>query len=1463
MSQLTQRLAQLPPELRAQLFQRVSETEDPLAHPWIAPVARDTATFPLSFAQQRLWFLDQLQGNPTYNIPLAVQLHGPLQPALLEQSLRNVIQRHEALRTTFHAHNGQPFQVIAPSCICTLPVKDLSALGAKAQETAVQQLAREEARTLFDLSAGPLVRATLVRLGATEHVLLLTQHHIISDGWSLGVWLHEIATLYEALLNDRVATLPALPIQYVDYTLWQRQWLSGPRLAEQIQYWVERLRDAPAVLELPGDHPRPAIPSFRGARQTIAFSQPFSAALQAWSQQEEVTLFMTLLTAWTILLSRYSGHEDILVGTPVANRTMPELETLIGFFVNTLVLRTDLSGHPTVRQLLQRVRQTALEAFAHQDVSFEQIVEELHLERDMSRTVLIQAVLAWQNTPHYALECAGLTLESVEIDTGTAKFDLLLALENTAQGIAGVLEYNTDVFAEATIARMARQYQQLLAEMIAHPEQQIAQLPLLTTQERDQLLFTWNATERAYARDLCIHQLFEAQAERTPRAIALLFQQQAWTYQDLNRRANQVAHLLQHLGIGPGAFVAVYMERAAEMLPALLGILKAGGAYVPLEAQTPAARLHQILHALQVTCVITQQTLLPQLLAADLLPALNYVLDMQESPGDRQVSHEEAPARPYRVYTPLDLARMPQQNLPLQGNAQDLAYIIFTSGSTGTPKGVMVAHASVINLIEWVNRTFAIGPADRVLFITSLCFDLSVYDIFGILAGGGSLRIATRQDVQEPTRLLHLLATEPITFWDSAPAALLQLTPFLSESVQGTETEGAQRSSALRLVFLSGDWIPVGLPDQLKAVFPGVQVIGLGGATEATVWSNYYPIEDVDPQWPSIPYGKPIQNARYYILDASLSPCPIGVPGDLYIGGPCLSLGYINDPELTRTKFLPSPFPAEPGARIYKTGDLARWQPDGNIEFLGRSDSQVKIRGFRIETGEIEAVLRQHPAVEHAVVQAYGDPQIDRRLAAYVVLHKDHTLTDADLRAFLQTYLPEYMIPAAFLFLQTLPATSNGKLDRQQLPVPDFAASQQEVPFVAPRDALELQLSLLWEEILQVSPLSITANFFEAGGHSLLAVQLMAQVKQRFHQELPLALLFQEATIERLAAVLRRHVVTPIDSCVVGLQTSGTRAPLFFVHPAGGSAFCYVTLARHLGQTQPFYGLQTPGLNDDRALYTDVRELAACYVQAIRLVQPEGPYHLGGWCVGGIIAYEMACQLQQSGEDVALLTLLDSAPPAAEPAPVASDATLFLQFAWDLGRLLGKNIPASYKMALLGLLDASLPVFGAQAVDTRLAADFIADLLAQLHRPDGAASLEALERLTLDEQLRYLIAQVKAAHLDPPQEELAYLRHLSLVYRTNVQAIHAYAPHPYTGSIVLFAARDEAADGHSEMAAGWEKLTTGQVRTCTIPGDHYSILKETHVQVLAEHLHEQMETSRSPDHCAPSGRDILSAQPGL
>jgi amino acid adenylation domain-containing protein len=1437
MSQLSQRLAQLSPELRAKLLQRIDTSEASPAKSTITPVARDTAAFPLSFAQQRLWFLDQLQGNPTYNIPLAIRLDGPLQPALLELCLNEIIQRHEVLRTTFQAKNGQPFQVIAPSLTLFLTTKDLTMLPESERESELQQLAIKEARTLFRLSESPLVRSTLLRLGATEHVLLLTQHHIISDGWSLGVWLQEIAVLYEAHLKGQTPYLPPLPFQYVDYTFWQRQWLSGTLLTEQIQYWVERLKDAPTVIEIPSDHPRPAVPTFRGARQPIVLPQHLNNALQNWSQQEGVTLFMVLLAAWNILLYRYSGSEDILVGSPVANRTTPDLEKLVGFFVNTLVLRTDLSGNPTVRELLQRVRETALGAFAHQDLPFEQIVEELHLERDMSRTVLIQSMLAWQNTPRRSLECSGLVLEPVEIETGTAKFDLLLALEDSAQGICGALEYNTDIFEGATIARMAGQYQRLLEEMLAQPEQQIASLPLLTAHESEQVVVEWNATERAYAQDLCIHQLFENQVERTPQATALLFQDQMWTYQELNQRANQLAHRLRDLGIGPGKLVAVYMDRSLEMLPALLGILKAGGAYVPLEAHTPAARLHWILDSLQVTCLLTQQALCSQLLALDPLPALEHIFFLDAIEPGSSPSDEALSARSYQIRTLADLDQMPQHNPLIQGNAEDLAYIIFTSGSTGTPKGVMVAHSPVINLIEWVNRTFEVGPPDRVLFITSLCFDLSVYDIFGILAAGGSIRIATAQDVQEPVRLLDLLETGSITFWDSAPAALLQLTPFFSPFVQDSRTI----SSTLRLVFLSGDWIPVSLPDQLKAVFPMTRVISLGGATEATVWSNYYPIEVVDPRWPSIPYGKPIQNAQYYVLDDHLSPCPIGVPGHLYIGGLCLSMGYVNEPELTRTKFLPSPFHTQPGARIYKTGDLARWRADGNLEFLGRSDSQVKIRGFRIELGEIEAVLRQHPAIEHAIVQAYGDAQKDRRLVAYIVAQGDLVAIDTELRAFLHRYLPEYMVPAAFLFMETLPVTSNGKLDRQKLPAPDFAASQQEAPFVAPRDAIELQLSLLWEEILQVSPISITANFFELGGHSLLAVQLMARIKQQFDQEFPLALLFQQASIERFATLLRQSAVIHFNSPVVGLQTSGTQAPLFFAHPGGGSAFCYVALARFLGQDRPFYGIQTPGLNDDKKLYTDVQLLAAHYVQEIRVIQPTGPYHLGGWCVGGIIAYEMARQLQEEGQEVALLALLDSAPPSAEDASPANDVTLFTQFAWDLGRLLGRSLPASYKIALLALLGDALPTLDEEAVDSSMAAAFIADLLAELQGPDGAGSYEMLKQLTLNEQLHHLSAQVKEAHIDASETELAYLRHLSLIYSTNVRAVQAYVPQIYTGDITLFRASDEIVNGQDEPVLAWEKLTTSGVTVYTVPGDHYSILKDANVSVLADKLKEHMK----------------------
>ncbi|HEY0606859.1 MAG TPA: amino acid adenylation domain-containing protein, partial [Herpetosiphonaceae bacterium] len=805
---------------------------------------------------------------------------------------------------------------------------------------------------------------------------------------------------------------------------------------------------------------------------------------------------------------------------------------------NYVVLRADCAGNPAFTTLLRRVQATVLGALEHQAYPFNLLVERLQPTRDPSRFPLFQLVFIWdklrqvgdqdvspflllgldENAPR--MQWDELEVEALAYDQRGAAFDLMLTVFEGRDSLAIALKYNTDLFDADTIKRLLGHFETLLSGIVDQPEQRLAQLPMLTPPEQHEILDLFNATARPYPTDICYHQLFEAQAARTPNAVAVVYDDGAqMTYRELNEQANQLAHQLKRLGVGPGSLIAVYMDRSLEMITALIGIAKAGGAYVPQEPSFPDTRVSWILTSLGVDWIITQHRYQPRL---DGLcpPTLRHVIYL-DAPPDAAVQDQQ-PHVGRHTWTWDEMRQLPRENLPPQSSPDDLAYIIFTSGSTGTPKGVMVRHRPVVNLIDWVNRSFAISAADRVLFITSLCFDLSVYDIFGLLAAGGSIRVVANHDLGDPQRLLDMLCNEPVTFWDSAPAALQQLAPLFA-------TLGDQaRASRLRLVFLSGDWIPVTLPDQVRDTFPRAEVISLGGATEATVWSNYHPIATVEPHWTSIPYGKPIQNSQYYILDGYLNPCPVGIPGDLYIAGDCLASGYINEPILTATKFIPNPFTAEPGSYLYKTGDQARFWPDGTMEFLGRIDHQVKIRGFRIELGEIEAVLRQHPAVHEAVVIAREDTLAGakaKRLVAYVVGNGEEQAQDmpggtAELQSFVKARLPEYMVPAAFVFLERLPVTANGKLDRKALPVPEMSRADLLDDYVAPRTPLEAQLAAIWAEVLQLERVGVEDSFFAIGGHSLVATQIVVRVRDAFQVDVSLRTLLETQTVAALAETI-------------------------------------------------------------------------------------------------------------------------------------------------------------------------------------------------------------------------------------------------------------------------------------------------------------------------------------------------------
>lgn len=1047
---------------------------------------------PLSFAQQRLWFLNQLEpDSPAYNQPKAFRLKGALNIGMLKKALDAIVARHEVLRTAFPSTDGHPVQVIGRFQPVGLPIIDLSGVPDDKREAELERLIIEITQRPFDLSRDLMLRATLLRVTPMEHVLLVVTHHIASDGWSNGVLSQEIVALYKAFSDGCTSPLPDLPIQYADFASWQRQRLQGDVLGTQLSYWKKQLSGIP-VLELPTDRPRPPVQTFRGARQSWVIPKILFDDLKALSRRERVTLFMTLIAAFQTLLYRYTGQEDIVVGSPIANRTRPEIERLIGFFVNTLVLRGDLSGNPNFRELLARMRTIALDAYQHQDLPFEKLVEELHPERNLSRTPLFQVMFVSQNAPRASLELPGLTVRPVQINSGTAKFDLTLSMIEESDSLLGLLEYNTDLFEDATIKRMLGHYQRLLEGVVANPEQRLSDLPLLTETEEQQLLIEWNVASSDYPKDKCIHQLFEAQVERTPDAVAVVYENERFTYRELNTRANQLAHYLLKLGVGPEVLVGVCVERSLEMVVGLLSILKAGGAFVPLDPAYPKERIAFMLEDAKVSVLLTQHSLveaLPQHTARVIC------LD-----ADLQV-----------------IAGKSEQN-PVGGVMSDNpAYVIYTSGSTAIPKGVLISHSSIAHHCLDIQSHYDLDSNDRVLQFASLNFDTSLEQILPTLITGASL-VLKDTEVWSATDFFQKISDLGLTVVNLPTAYWHQLAQAWANATEPPP------NNPLELVTAGGETM---LPEDVRlwqqTPLSRVGLLNAYGPTETTITATTFKVSSrffQDTLMQRIPIGRPIGNRRTYILDRNGSPVPIGVPGELHIGGMAIARGYLNRPELTAENFIPDPFSDDPGSRFYKTGDRARYLPDGNIEFLGRLDNQVKIRGFRVELGEIEAALGQHPAVQDAVVLARDETASEKRLIAYVVAKQKPVPDINELRSFLKTKLPDYMVPSAFVFPEALPLMPNGKVDRQTLPAPDKTRPGLEKTFVAPRTQVERLLADVWAEVLGLEEVGVYNNFFDLGGHSLLAMQVISRVRAKFQIELPVRTLFQWPTIAEFASAL-------------------------------------------------------------------------------------------------------------------------------------------------------------------------------------------------------------------------------------------------------------------------------------------------------------------------------------------------------
>ena len=1065
-------------------------------HQPIAPRPnRDVA--PMSFAQQRLWFLDQLEPHSAvYNIPYAVRWRGSLNVEALQQTLSAIVARHETLRTTFVHTDGEPVQCIATDRMVDLPVLDLRAWPQSEQEAEVRRLLHTEAQRPFNLTADVMLRATLLRLQDEEYLCLLVLHHIAADGWSLGILFREIAVFYDAFCTGKLSSLPPLPIQYADYAVWQQQQFREEKSARQLAYWKQQLADLP-MLEIPTDYPRPPVQTYHGAWASFALPRDLSTALNQLSRRERCTLFMTLLAAFQTLLSRYTGQDDVAVGSPIAGRTRVETEGLIGFFVNTLVLRADLSGNPTFRDFLHRVREVALEAYTHQDLPFEKLVEELQPTRVLNRNPLFQALLTLQNAPMQSLEIPGLTASFVPLERVTAKFDLSLSMTDTASGLTGSLAYNTDLFAATTIQRLIHHWQSLLEGIVAHPEQPIAVLPLLTPAEQQQLLIDWQGPTVALPPAADLHMLFEIQATQTPEQVAVVCHGSQITYRELNRRANQLAHRLQALGVGPDILVGICLERCLEMVIGLLAILKAGGAYVPLDPAYPRQRLAAILAECQPRVLLTQQRLVDNLPAHG-VPVLCLDTDWEASAGE-------------------------DEGNPVSGATADhLAYVIYTSGSTGAPKGVMVARRSLRHYAETAAREFTLTPEDRLLQFASLSFDAAVEEIFPCLIRGATLVLRTEDMVASIAAFVHKCDEWQVTVLDLPTAYWHELTTQL-------EALPVTLPQSVRLVIIGGEKARgESLRSWQQQVGYRVRLINTYGPTETTVVATMCDVSTfaTTPASGDIPIGRAIRHVQTFLLDRHLQLVPIGVPGELYIGGIGVARGYLNRPELTAEHFVPHPFSHTPGTRLYKTGDLGRYLPDGRLEFLGRVDHQVKLRGFRVELGEIETVLEHHSMVRQAVVTTQEVIPGGMRLVAYVVPDHPSQLSNNDLHHFVQEKLPAYMVPAVFVILDALPLTPSGKVDRRALPTPERTGTDRPETFLAPRTPVEKQVAQIWADVLHLENVGLHDNFFALGGHSLLATQINFRLHVAFpNVDLPLRLFFETPTVAGIALAIVQHLM--------------------------------------------------------------------------------------------------------------------------------------------------------------------------------------------------------------------------------------------------------------------------------------------------------------------------------------------------
>ncbi len=1204
----------------------------------IAEVSR-AEPIPLSFSQERVWFIHQLNpDNLAYNFQSTIRFQGALDVAALERALGEILRRHEIYRTTFPMVDGVPVQIVHPTEAFTLPVVDLSGQPEDRRAAAAQDWFDKEFQRRFDLTRLPLVRWTLLRFSESDQTLVHMEHHLVHDGWSFNMFLCELVELYKAFTAGEHSPLANLPVQFAEFATWQRQWMQGAVSDHQLAYWKEKFATIPPVLELPIKGARPATQSFRGTSLRPEIPLALCNDLRALSRQEGSTLFMTMLAGFIALLHRYSGEPDVPVGTFFANRRARESESLIGMILNNVVIRASLESNPTVRDFMAQVRDLVLEAANVQDIPFHRVVESVQPKRDMSYNPLFQVMFSFHDEPMPEEGLPGLDVALTPvISNGSAKFDLgVIGIPHSAQqlglpqgcdrdGLTMIWEHNTDLFETAAIARMVEHYKILLAAMVADPDQRISELALSSAAEQEELLVAWNTTAADYPSEACLPDLIRAQAAANPDALAVVFEAEEMTYGALDRRSNQLANHLRRHGVKPNRLVGLCVERSAEMLVGLLGILKAGGAYVPIDPTFPSDRQAFMLEDAKISVLVSEKDL------CDRLPSDGMTLVRLDRDADALARESEDP--------PEAVGLAPE----------DLAYVIYTSGSTGRPKGVRLPHRALVNFLSTMAERPGLTAADRLFAVTTLSFDIAGLEFFLPLTLGARVLVSSRAVAANGEELARQL--------ERTGATIMQATPTTWQMLIDNGWTGGSHFTAL----CGGEALPRALAEQ---ILPRVKVLwNMYGPTETTIWST---IHQVESGAGAVPIGRPIENTQVYLLDAYDNAVPVGVVGDLCIGGQGLALGYLDRPELTQERFTDNPIPGAPPGKIYRTGDLARYRADGTLECLGRTDHQIKMRGFRIELGEIETLLGGQDEVRQAVVTLREDVPGDQRLVAYVVLAPGSRASPKELLAKLRERLPDYMVPSVCVILESLPLTPNGKVDRKALPAPKGTRQEDQASYVAPRNEEERKLQKIWEKVIGVSPLGVRDDFFEAGGHSLLAVRLVAAIEAQTGKRISLAVLLQGRTIESVARIIGGEEAEAGESGFLTIQATGSRPPFY----AGGSHPRYRELARRLGQEQPFhqldiYALQSQRLSQGRKVYTRIEDIAACYVAEIRALQPEGPYYLGGGREGAYVAFEVALQLQRQGEEIGCLVLW-MAPSVREAAGFVLHRTAPFRFAKQL-----------------------------------------------------------------------------------------------------------------------------------------------------------------------------------------------------